>query len=204
MKQFNLKVDETDWEQFEIWAKIQGSNPTEQLRVFISSIAADEIPDNYKEQIDQQIHNTLTNYVQEELLIKLSELVSKRLTAPDIDRVDTFKRKSDIDNIVYIDAPGNIDYIDNIDKAVTDRQSKIASGKSDRSIIPEKTESDRPIEARLNHRTYKDSEVAAKENLSTPTISRYRTGKRQPKDRTFWSRWAICSYNSSSWEAITT
>ena len=52
-------------------------------------------------------------------------------------------------------------------------------------------------------KTYKDGQVAAIETQlgkkkTRQTVTRYRTGERQPKDPTFWERWEK-SINGSSW-----
>lgn len=50
-----------------------------------------------------------------------------------------------------------------------------------------------------NRRTYSDKDVSLIEGLTKTAVGRYRIGKRQPQDKTFWDRWEKATNTVNRW-----
>ena len=61
-------VDKDDWVSFQNWAAIQGSTATNKLCEFIRSVARDELPEDYKQQIEDRVQQKLNEFIDDSTL----------------------------------------------------------------------------------------------------------------------------------------
>lgn len=177
-KRVNFNLDEELYLKFQNWAAIQGLTVTSALTDHIKAIVVDEIPENYKEQINAQVFAKLHEYVDEVLINEITKKVLERIrnthdTHHDPSTLSTYDTHAD--QLTIEGAISNLTQ-NTQDDDLSDRQ--------------------RPVR---NIRTLSNAEVAVVEGLNTETVRRYLTGQRKPKDETFWERWEVCSWNSKRW-----
>ncbi len=209
-------VDKDDWVLFQNWAAIQGSTATNKLCEFIRSVARDELPEDYKQQIEDRVQQKLNEFIDDSTIDAIAFRVAPLLgmlidTADTVDTVDvkTVDYTPDTADTPHTALLGDtVDTPDTANNSLV-KDEKLISDRSktqlqdSRSPAPAKVEKAGDRNKRsLNSRTYSDAEVGSSESLSQTSVCRYRTGNRQPKDLTFWERWQVCDWNDKRWVKV--
>lgn len=237
----NFLVDKEDWIVFQNWAAIQGSNATEKLCEYIATIAKNELPEDYKQQIDEQVHQKLNDFIDDlainAIALRVSEVLGLRVNNLDtVDTPDTPNSSITVDISDTVDTPDTpldanlsntpdtpltyteinpvvrlepkIAASDTVEteasKAFSSSVTAITSNDLDQEInleaVEKQSNSSDSEKQNRNQRLYTSVEVAEIEGYRNPSrVSRYRTGKRRPKDRTFFNRWDYCEWDNKFW-----
>lgn len=232
MHKATMMIDKDTWVWVQNYAAMNGTNVTNLVREFFENLKQGDIPEHYKQQVEEKVYEVSANFIEERMIEAIASRVkpfvyeflheqkmdlvtveadtvytaNTAVTHEDVKRWNSYDDKFKSTNSL-MDDWSDTDDTDSTDDKSSDGTDRFEAEKA----IAEQEKDDRQLEEKekrspkekldknsgdrkLNYASNKmwdDGEVAGIEKISRASVSRYRNGKRNPKDKSFWERWNV-------------
>lgn len=187
-----ITCDRKVWEQFKIYCTKQGSNSSNELEKFMRVTLSNDLEKAKKLEVYPVIECLVEKFIAQNLRLMLPPLQFtevNRFIEEKLDKCLGSKIQAYLADNPQLLASYHLQNTNNTDDTTNTDATDDTGDTGDTD------------DTNKQDYFFTDQYVALAENLSPTSVHRYRTGKRKPKDKTFFDRWKY-NVKKKAWEKL--